>query len=367
MTSIVDSGVRPDVPEVGRPEHVDVVDPRRRAGFLTSGWTRGGGLLVAAAVLGVVLFCSIAYGSKGIEFGVVVDAFTDYDATNNDHLVIRTLRVPRTVIGLAVGVALGLAGAVMQGVTRNPLADPGIFGVEAGAALAVVTAIYVFGISSLSGYVWFAFVGAGIASVVVYGLGSLGRGGATPVKLALAGAAMAALLSSLTSAVLITDLATLDQFRFWAVGSLAGRDADIAAQVLPFLLVGVILAFASARGLNTLALGDDMARALGQRVHVARAISALAVIVCAGSAVAAAGPIGFIGLTIPHVARAICGPDYRWVMPWSVLLAPSLLLGADVVGRLVARPAELQVGIVTAFVGAPFFIFLVRRKKLAEL
>lgn len=367
MTSAVDARVRPEVPEIGPPEHPDVIDAPRRSGLLTSGWTRGGGLVVAAALLGVVVACSIAYGTKGIDFGVVVESFTAYDATDSEHLVIRTLRVPRTLIGLAVGIALGLAGTVMQGVTRNPLADPGIFGVEAGAALAVVTAIHLFDITSLRGYVWFAFLGAGVASVVVYGLGSLGRGGATPVKLALAGAAMAALLTSLTSAILITDLATLDQFRFWAVGSLAGRDAEIATQVLPFLAVGVVLAFASARGLNTLALGDDMARALGQRVQVARAVSGLAVIVCAGSAVAAAGPIGFIGLTIPHVARAICGPDHRWVLPWSLLLAPTLLLGADVVGRLVARPAELQVGIVTAFVGAPFFIALVRRRKLAEL
>jgi iron complex transport system permease protein len=338
-----------------------------RRGVLSSGWARGAGVVAAAGVLGVVLFASIAYGSKAIELGTVVDAFTSYDETDNDHLIIRSLRVPRTLIGLGVGAALGMAGAVMQGVTRNPLADPGIFGVEAGAALAVVVGIYVFGVGSLTGYVWFAFAGAAVASVVVYGLGSVGRGGATPVKLALAGAAMAALLSSLTSAILIVDVTTLDQFRFWAVGSLAGRDGAVVSQVAPFLVVGALLALASARGLNTLALGDDVARSLGQRVHLARALSALAVIVCSGAAVAAAGPIGFIGLTIPHVARAICGPDYRWILPWSIVLGPILLLGADIVGRVVARPGELQVGIVTAFIGAPFFIALVRRRKLAEL
>lgn len=363
MTLVADTDVRAEIPDA----QIVVDAEHRRRGLLTSGWTKGGGLVLAAGLLLFVLFCSVAYGSKTIDLGTVVDSFTAYDATDNDHLIIRSLRIPRTLIGLGVGVALGLAGAVMQGVTRNPLADPGIFGVEAGASLAVVTGTYVFGVSSLTGYVWFAFAGAAIASVVVYGLGSLGRGGATPVKLALAGAAMAALLSSLTSGVLIIDIATLNEFRFWAVGSLAGRDADVAAQVAPFLVAGVVLAFASARGLNTLALGDDVARSLGQRVGLARGVSALAVIVCSGAAVAAAGPIGFIGLTIPHVARAICGPDYRWIMPWSVLLAPSLLLGADVVGRLVARPGELQVGIVTAFVGAPFFIGLVRRRKLAEL
>jgi iron complex transport system permease protein len=338
-----------------------------RRGVLSSGWARGAGVVAAAVVLVLVAFASVAYGSKTIELGTVVEAFTAYDATNNDHLIIRSLRVPRTLVGLSVGAALALAGAVMQGVTRNPLADPGIFGVEAGAALAVVVGIYVFGVGSLTGYVWFAFAGAGVASLVVYGLGSLGRGGATPVKLALAGAAMAALLSSLTSAILIIDVATLDQFRFWAVGSLAGRDASIVTQVAPFLVVGALLALASGRGLNTLALGDDVARSLGQRVHLARATSALAVIVCSGAAVAAAGPVGFIGLTIPHVARAICGPDYRWILPWSIVLGPILLLGADIVGRIAARPGELQVGIVTAFIGAPFFIALVRRRKLAEL
>jgi iron complex transport system permease protein len=275
--------------------------------------------------------------------------------------------VPRTVIGLGVGAALGLAGAVMQGVTRNPLADPGILGIEAGASLAVVVAIHSFGVGSLTGYIWFAFAGAAVASVVVYVLGSMGRGGATPVKLALAGAAMAAMLGSLTSAILLLDMATLDQYRFWVVGSLAGRDGTIVAQVLPFLLLGAVVALGSARSLNTLALGDDMARSLGQRVQVARAVCAVAVVVLTGAAVAAAGPIGFIGLTIPHVARAICGPDYRWVLPWSLVLGPSLLLTADIIGRIVARPGELQVGIVTAVIGAPFFIALVRRRKLAGL
>lgn len=323
--------------------------------------------MVALGVLLAVLFASVALGAKPIPFGTVWDGLFSFDDTVNDHLIIRSLRIPRTGLGLLVGSALGLSGAVMQGVTRNPLADPGILGIEAGAALAVCVGIYTFGVASLSGYVWFAFVGAAVASVVVYALGSMGRGGATPVKLALAGAAMAALLSSLTSAILLLDVTTLDQYRFWVVGALAGRDSTIIGQVLPFMAVGTVLALASARSLNALALGDDVARSLGQRVNLARASSALAVVVLCGAAVAAAGPIGFIGLTVPHVARAICGPDYRWVLPWSMVLAPILLLGSDVVGRLVARPGELQVGIVTALLGAPVFIALVRRRKLAEL
>jgi iron complex transport system permease protein len=309
---------------------------------------------------------SLAYGSKPIPLRAVFDAFFAFDGSN-DHLIVRSLRVPRTLVGLGVGVGLGLAGAVVQGVTRNPLADPGILGVNAGAALAVVVAIYAFGIESLSVYIWFAFVGALAASLVVYGLGSLGREGATPVKLALAGATVSALLMSLTTAILLLDVATFDQYRFWAVGSLSGRDAKILVQVTPFLAIGALVALGLARTLNTLALGDDVARSLGQQVVLARAISAASVVVLVGAAVSAAGPIGFVGLTVPHVARAVTGPDYRWVLPYSALLAPLLLLGADIVGRLVARPGELQVGIMTAAIGAPFFVALVRRRKLAEL
>ena len=329
-------------------------------------WGRSAGLAVACGVLALAALSSVAFGSKPMPFGTVVDALLHFDGSN-DHLIVRSLRVPRTLIGIGVGAALGLAGAVMQGVTRNPLADPGILGIEAGAGLGVVVAIHSFGVASLSGSVWFAFAGAGLASLVVYLLGSAGRGGATPVKLALAGAALTALLSSVTSAILLLDVATLDQYRFWVVGSIAGRDGDVLRQVLPYLLVGTVLAFAVARLLNTLALGDDVARSLGARVRLGRAVAALAVILLCGAATAAAGPIGFGGLTVPHVARAICGPDYRWILPWSLVLGPTLLLSADVLGRVLARPGELQVGIVTAVVGTPFFIALVRRRRLAAL
>lgn len=329
--------------------------------------TKSAGLLLALAVLVMVAFCSVAYGARSIPLGTVWDAFWDYDLTQPDHQIVRTLRVPRTLIGLGVGGALGLAGAVMQGLTRNPLADPGFLGVEAGAALAIVVAIFVFGIGSLSGYVWFALAGAAVGSVAVYVLGSIGAGGATPVKLVLAGAAVSVLLMSLTHSIVLTDTRTLDHYRLWVVGSLAGRDATIAAQVWPFLLVGALLALGSARALNAMALGEEMARGLGQRVQVARAVGVVAVVVLCGAATAAAGPIVFVGLAVPHIARAICGPDYRWVLPWSLLLAPTLLVGADVVGRLVDRPSEVQVGVVTAVLGAPFFVLLVRRRNLAEL
>ena len=325
------------------------------------------GLVGCGVLLAVLVLCSIAFGTKPIPLRTVLDALWSYDPAVSDHLIVRTMRVPRTAVGVLAGISLGLAGAVMQGVARNPLADPGILGVNAGAALAVVVAIYVFGVGSLLGYVWFAFAGAAAASVVVYLLGSLGRDGATPVKLALAGAALTAFLASITTAILLVDLATLDQYRFWAVGSLSGRNGSIAAQMTPFVAVGAVLALASGRALNALALGDDVARSLGQRVGVARLVAATSVVLLVGAATAAAGPIGFVGLTVPHAARAVTGPDYRWVLPYAALLAPSLLLGADVIGRVVARPGELQVGIVTALVGAPFFVALVRRRKLADL
>jgi iron complex transport system permease protein len=329
--------------------------------------TKAAGLAVAVGLLALVAFASVAYGSKPIGLGTVWDALWHHDPSIDDHLIVRELRVPRTVMGLLVGGALGLAGAVMQGLTRNPLADPAILGVESGAALAVVIAIYALGVGTFGGYVWFAFAGAAVASIAVYALGSLGRGGATPVKLALAGAALTALLQSLASAILLLDVETLDQYRFWAVGSLVGRDTEMVGQVWPFIAAGIVLALATGRLLNALALGDDVARSLGMRLGVARGTAALAVVVLAGAATAAAGPIGFIGLTIPHIARAICGPDYRWILPYSLVTAPILLLGADVIGRLLARPSEVQVGIITAVVGAPFFIMLVRRRRLAEL
>jgi iron complex transport system permease protein len=215
--------------------------------------------------------------------------------------------------------------------------------------------------------VWFAFAGAAVASVAVYGIGSIGREGATPVKLSLAGAAITAFLGSLTAAILLLDVGTLDQYRFWAVGSLAGRDATIAASVAPFVIVGALGALACGPALNALALGDDVARGLGQRVGRARAACAAVIIVLCGAATAACGPIGFVGLVIPHVARFITGPDYRWILPYSMVLAPAYLLAADILGRVVIRPAELQVGIVTAAVGGPFFVWLVRRRELAQL
>jgi iron complex transport system permease protein len=325
------------------------------------------GLLLAVTVMVVLCFLSLAIGARSITVTTVWQAIVDYDPTNTDQLVIMELRLPRTILGVLAGAALGLAGAVMQGVTRNPLADPGILGVNAGAALFVVVAISVFGLTSVLGYVWFAFAGAGIAAAVVYSIASLGRDGATPIKLALSGAAVSAALGAVTISFLLFDQSTFDRFRFWQVGALAGRDLAVAGQIAPFLIVGSLFALTLGRALNTLSLGEDIARGLGANVALSRALSAVAVVLLCGGATAAAGPIGFLGLTIPHVARMITGPDYRWALPYSMVLAPVLLLSADIIGRVIARPGEVQVGIVTAVIGAPVFIALVRRRKLAEL
>ncbi|MDQ3762582.1 MAG: iron ABC transporter permease [Actinomycetota bacterium] len=318
------------------------------------------------ALLVLVALASLAIGAKPIPIGVVWDAIFSPTGTEDD-IVVRSLRTPRTILGIGVGVALGVAGALMQGHTRNPLAEPGLLGVSNGAAFLVVIGIYALGVTSLYGYVWFAFAGAFAASVLVFLLGSLGRGGPTPVTLALAGVAVSYLLAALTSALVLADTQTLDAYRFWAVGSLAGRDAGIAEQVAPFLVIGLLLAASNAPGLNLLALGEDVARGLGQRVQLTRWIGLIAITLLTGAAVAACGPIAFVGLVVPHVARFLTGPDYRWLLPASGLAGAVLLLAADVLGRVVVRPGELQVGIVLALVGAPFLIALVRRRKLVTL
>jgi iron complex transport system permease protein len=327
---------------------------------------RAGGFLLLALALVVVLALSITVGARPIALGDIWNALTAFDPTQTNHKIILDLRLPRTLVGLLVGAALGLSGAILQGATRNPLADPGILGINAGATLCVVLGISVFGITQLSGYVWLAFLGAGAAMLVVYLVASLGREGATPVKLALAGAAVTAALTSVTSAILITNVETLDQIRFWQVGALTGRTTDILLQVAPFILAGIVLTLLTSRILDGLALGDDVARGLGLKVQRGRVMVGFAAVILAGAATAAAGPIAFVGLTVPHLARAFTGPNYRWILPYSMLLAPILLLGADIVGRIIVPPGELQVGIVTAALGAPFFIALVRRRKLAE-
>lgn len=324
----------------------------------------GYGLSLALGALALVCLLSLAVGSRAIPVGTVVEALTSPDPASEDHAIVRELRVPRTLIGLMAGVALGLTGALLQGLTRNPLADPAILGISAGAALAAAAAVLLLGVASIYGQIWFAFAGAAAAGAAVYAIGSLGRGGASPVRLALAGAGITALLTSVTSLILLVDLATLNALRFWLVGSLAGRDGGVALQVAPFVAAGAVVALGCGRSLNALSLGDDVARSLGIRLGRARAVAGLSAVGLAGAATAAAGPIAFVSLTVPHVARAIAGPDYRSILPYSAALAPLLLVGSDVLGRVLG---DVQVGVVTVLVGAPFFVALVRRRKVAEL
>jgi iron complex transport system permease protein len=317
----------------------------------------------AAALVALVLavLLSLAVGARAIAPSAVLDALV-HGGHSDDAEVIRGLRLPRTLVGLMVGAALALAGTVLQGITRNPIADPGILGISQGASVGVVLAIAFAGIHTLTGYVWFAFAGAALASVAVYAIASSGRGGATPVKLALGGAAINALLVSVTTAVLTTKASAMDEFRFWQVGSLSGRDTHIVGQIWPFLVVGVLLVLSVARGLDALALGEDVARGLGQRVATVRIVGGLGATVLTGVGVAAAGPIAFIGLAVPHIARAVVGSDHRWVLPMAALIGPVMLLVSDTVGRVVFPPSEVPAGVMTALIGVPFLVTLVRRK-----
>ena len=325
-----------------------------------------GGVGLLAGLLALLLLAavaSLALGARDIALGQVWAALVDPVAGDNDHLVVRDLRVPRTLVGLVGGAALGVAGALMQGVTRNPIADPGLLGINSGASLAVLGAISVLGVTSVSGYLWFAFAGAALAAVVVYGAASLGAEGVTPVKLALIGAAVTATSTSVITVVLLADTQALDDYRFWQVGSLANRPLDVLTAVAPFVLVGLVLALAAGRVLDALALGDDVARGLGQDVVRGRLLVVLAVVLLCGSAVSMVGPIAFVGLAVPHLARALVGLDHRRIVAVSALLGPALLLGADVVGRLVVRPGELEAGLVVALVGAPVLLLVVRRSR----
>ena len=344
-----------DKPRLARSPQVDAV-PRRHQGRLLV-------LLLALVVLGGV--ASLAIGSRPLSPGTVLNVLF-HDDGSEAATIVHALRLPRTVLAIAVGAALGVAGALMQGHTRNPLADPGLLGVEAGASCAVVIGIFAFGVEDVSGYAWFALAGAGLAAAAVFAIGSTRRG-PDPVSLVLAGAAVSAFLGAITASIIVRDSDTLDSYRFWVVGSVAGRDMSVFWQVLPFLLLGMLLAAASTPGLNLLQLGDDVAASLGMHPRRQKAMGVAAVMLLAGGATAACGPIGFVGLVVPHLARRIGGVDYRWVVPSSALLGALLLTVADIIGRVIVRPAELQVGIVMALIGGPAFIVLVRRSRMIRI
>lgn len=326
---------------------------------------RGVGLLGVTAGLLILGIVSIKIGSRDVDWSDVF-AVLGGESSGLDQAAVEK-RLPRTLLAMLAGAALGVSGAVMQGVTRNPLADPGILGVNMGAALAVVIGISYFGLDTASGYIWFAVIGAGIAAVFVYGVGSLGRGGATPLKLALAGAATSAALVSFVTAVVLGRNDVADTVQSWRVGGVGGATYPSIEQVLPFLVVGFVVSLLSARGLNSLALGDDLAAGLGERVALVRGSAAFGAVILCGAATAVCGPIAFVGLVVPHACRLIVGVDHRWLLPFSAITGAALLTAADVLGRIIARPSEIDVGILTALIGAPFFIYIVRRQKVSAL
>lgn len=319
------------------------------------------GLVLGLCILLICLVYSVTLGAADIPLDKILASFIAFDGSY-EHLVIQTVRLPRVLIAILVGSALAVSGALMQGLTRNPLADPGILGIESGAALAVVATIFIFGSSSLSVLTIVAFLGAGVTATLVYFLGSLGRGGATPLNLTVAGAALTALISSLTTSVLIVSQRTLQEIRFWLAGSLAGRDTNILLQALPFVMVGLVVAFALGRQITTMSLGEDVAKGLGQKTAWVKIVTAISVVLLAGSSVALAGPIGFIGLVVPHMVKFYIKADYRWILPYSAVLGAILLLIADIAARLLLKPQELPVGVMTALIGAPFFVYLAKSK-----
>ena len=337
------------------------VRPTRRPMTL-AGW-----FVAALVVLALCVLASIAFGSRVVSLDDIVSAITGGGGDDAIAEAAIGKRVTRTLLALIVGAALGMAGVVLQGMTRNPLADPQIFGVTSGAAFFVVVGISFFGLSTPSSYVWVAIAGCAVSATFVYLVGSLGRGGPTPLKLALAGAVTSAAFSSLTSVVLLPRVDVMTEFRFWQIGGVGGASYDRIVMVLPFLAVGGLICLMMARGLNSLALGDEVAAGLGEHVVRTRLVAAAGSFLLCGAATAVAGPIAFVGLAVPHVGRLLVGIDHRWLLPYSALVGAILLTVADVVGRVVARPSEVDVGIVTALVGAPLFIYLARRQKAAAL
>ncbi|MFE3942926.1 FecCD family ABC transporter permease [Streptomyces sp. NPDC059118] len=343
---------------VERPTPGDTTGARRR---------RVVGLAALAAVLVIAAAASLAVGARALSPAEVWHGL--FAAPESDRrlteirLIVQTVRVPRTVLAIVAGIALGVAGSLIQGYTRNPIADTGLLGVNSGASFAVVSVIAVFGFANPFQYVWFAFVGAGVAGIVVFGLASIGRGAGNPLTLALAGQGITVFLAAMTTAVALSDQKSLNALRFWNAGSVAGVGFDVIGPVTVFVVAGLLLALITLPALNLLNLGDDVARGLGVNIALSRTIGITAITLLAGAATAACGPIAFLGLMVAHVARYLTGPDYRWLVPYAGLLGAVVLLVCDMVGRLVVRPGELDAGVVVALLGAPFFAILVWRGK----
>lgn len=342
--------------------------PAVRAGLAArmAGIVFGLGLLVALSIT------SLLIGVRPVALSTTLDALFAFDGNAVDHIVIVDSRLPRTLLALLCGMAFGVSGALIQVATRNPLADPGILGVNAGAAFFVTLAVGLLGLHSVNAYLWFALLGAMLVTLAVYGLGTAGGGltgsdRATPVRLVLAGVALSAVLGGIGSSITLLNPQAFDAMRQWSVGSVAGRDMDVVFAVAPFIGLGLVIALMTARSLNAVALGEDLARALGASLVRTRILTLVAVTLLAGAGTAACGPIGFVGLMVPHVVRWFTGPDQRWIIPMTMIYAPALMLSADIAGRLVLSPGELEAGVVTAFLGAPVLIALARRRQVRGL
>jgi iron complex transport system permease protein len=316
---------------------------------------------LAAVLLMLLLMCaSVIFGYTDTSWRTAIDAYTNYNGSN-EHIIIQTVRLPRALIASAVGASLAIAGTLMQTLTKNPLASPGIFGINAGAGFAVVIAITLFSVTDLQAFNGLAFLGAAFAAVSVYAIGSFGREGLTPMKLTLAGAAMSAMFASFTQGLLVVDEAALEQVLFWLAGSVQGRKLETLLNVLPFIGIGWIGSILIAGKMNILSMGEDVAKGLGVNTGLVKMAVGVIVILLAGGSVAVAGPIGFVGIIVPHITRSIIGIDHRWVIPLSGVLGAILLLVADIAARYVLMPSEVPVGVMTAIIGTPFFIFIARR------
>lgn len=318
------------------------------------------GLCLTLLLLLAALGSSVVFGVYKTDWSSFLDAYRSFDGSNA-HIVIREVRVPRALIAAAVGASLGIAGTLLQALTKNPLADMGILGLNHGASLFVVAAVTFLQVNSLSQYVWFAFAGTAVFGLGVYILGSAGREGMSPLKITLAGAAMGALASSFTHALLLIHERTIQEVLFWLSGSVEGRKLELLGEVLPFMIAAWIGAFLLAGPINTLLLGEDVAVGLGQRTALVKVLTGLAIVMLAGSSVAVAGPVLFVGLITPHLARYLVGSDVRWIVLYSGVLGAVLLLTADIGARFAAPPNEVPIGVMTAVIGTPFFIYTARK------
>lgn len=316
-------------------------------------------------VLFFTLFMSLSLGAKSITFEEIRAVLSGKGDTYT-AAVVWSVRIPRTLIGLAVGAALGLSGALMQSVTRNPLADPGLLGINAGASAGMVLALQ-YNIGSTTGGIWAALAGAAVTTLFVYVIGNNGAPSGRIVRMTLTGVAVNAVMISIVSGTLILNQPTMEAYRLWSVGAIAGRPLEVLCQTGPFLAIGIVLTLTLGHPLNIMALGDDLSKSLGGRNEIVKAVAIAANVMMCGAATATVGPVGFVGLIIPHVVRVIVGGDQRWLLFLSMIMAPVLLLWADIIGRIIAPPGEIEVGIVVAFIGSPFFIYLIRKKKVIAL